>query len=422
MFERLYRQRLEADLARWQANGVIAPAVGDNIRGALPPLRAGVNIAAVVGIVGGLLIAAAFLAFVAANWLEIARPTRLGILLAGIAASYGVGAWFAGTHRPALADLGVTVGTIIYGAAIALVGQMYHIAGDFAGGMLLWASGALAAAVLTGSRGALATSLAVGMIWSGTRALDVGYVPHLPFTGFWLIAAALALVWNSRVANHLVALAALAWWITTDIGRDHAAGSELPIATAAGATMMLGAGLALATTRWNAARDFGLTLATYGAFALALAAVVTTIVLSDPDLTSGRVPHWAIVCGAIGVVLAYVAAGISRRTGPVLAAVAGTLVLVVASGLVRHAAGAEPWFGYALELIAMLCLVVSGMLDADRPRVVAGWLGLAAVIIAITWGVRGSLLRRSIFLAIAGAAAVACAVLLGRLRLTDAKQ
>jgi uncharacterized membrane protein len=67
MFDRAYRQRLEADLARWETDGVVAPAAVAAIRGALPPLAPGINIAVVVAIVGGLLIAAAFLAFVAAH-------------------------------------------------------------------------------------------------------------------------------------------------------------------------------------------------------------------------------------------------------------------------------------------------------------------------------------------------------------------
>ena len=62
----------------------------------------------------------------------------------------------------------------------------------------------------------------------------------------------------------------------------------------------------------------------------------------------------------------------------------------------------------------MLCLVVSGMLDAARPRIVAGWLGIAGVIAAITWAVKGSLLNRSIFLAVAGSFAVVLALVLNR--------
>ena len=78
-------------------------------------------------------------------------------------------------------------------------------------------------------------------------------------------------------------------------------------------------------------------------------------------------------------------------------------------------AGGGPWLLYTLELCAMLCLVVSGMLDGARARIVAGWLGIAGVIAAITWTVKGSLLRRSVFLAVAGAVAVALATVLNRL-------
>lgn len=62
----------------------------------------------------------------------------------------------------------------------------------------------------------------------------------------------------------------------------------------------------------------------------------------------------------------------------------------------------------------MLSLVVSGMLDDVRPRIVAGWLGIAGVIAGITWAVKGSLLRRSAFLAAAGVVAVAFATALNR--------
>jgi uncharacterized membrane protein len=146
MLDRAYRQRLESDLARWEADGVIAPAVGATVRMALPPLAPSINIPVVLGIVGGLLIAAAFLAFVAAHWMEFARVVRVAILFSGAVVAFGVGGWFARDGRSVLADLSAGVGSIVFGAGIAQVGQMYHLGDDFAGGMLLWAVGALAAA------------------------------------------------------------------------------------------------------------------------------------------------------------------------------------------------------------------------------------------------------------------------------------
>jgi hypothetical protein len=87
----------------------------------------------------------------------------------------------------------------------------------------------------------------------------------------------------------------------------------------------------------------------------------------------------------------------------------------VASGRTETSSLDDPWLMYALALVSILCLVISGMLGDVRPRVVAGWIGLAAAIAAITWAVQASLLHRSVFLAAAGLVAVALASLLGRL-------
>jgi len=403
MFERAYRQRLEADVARWQAEGVITPAIGEAMRNSLPPLAAGINIPVMVGIVGGLLIAASFLAFVAANWTEIARLLRFAILLTGIAAAYGVGAAFAHAGRPVLADLAASVGAVIFGAAIVLVGQMYHLGDDFAAGLLLWAAGALAAAALTGSRGALAVALAAGSVWTEMRVSDAADVPHLPFVLFWALSSGLAIAWNSRVAAHLVALAALWWWYAAASGltRD-------PFIITDGAALLLGAGLLLANSPSESLRSFGIILSVYGAFALA--ALPSTALA---PLASGNAdpPAWAVGCGLAGMVLAFTAA--TRQVGSAFAGISIAFVLIVANRLVQPVSG-ESWAAYALELVAMLSLVVSGMLDGARPRAVAGWLGLAALIASITWAFEGSLLHRSLFLAAAGVVTIAFAVLLGR--------
>jgi hypothetical protein len=120
------------------------------------------------------------------------------------------------------------------------------------------------------------------------------------------------------------------------------------------------------------------------------------------------------------VIFAVAAAALTRRAGVAFAAAAIGLVLAVAA-IWTPRPGGGPWLVYALELCAMLCLVVSGMLDGVRARIVAGWLGIAGVIAAITWTVRGSLLQRSVFLAVAGSVAVALATVLNRLLPRDGK-
>ena len=416
MFDKTYRQRLEADLAQWEADGVIAPAAAASIRNVLPPLSPGINIAVIVGIVGGLLIAAAFLAFVAAHWTEIARLMRFAILLAGMIVAGGLGAWFAGTGRTVLADLCASIGAIIFGAGIALVGQMYHLGDDFAGGMLLWSIGAFAAALLTGSRGALAVGLVAACTWTCMRVYDVPDTLHLPFVAVWLIAAGLAFAWNSRAAAHLVAIAALPWWIATSLRFDFA-GAQPSFVLADGAALLFGGGLAIAAHPSPRARLLGAVLSIYGAFSLGIAAFLEVTTVDDlirlRTNTLPAQPLWAILCGVAGVILALASAGITKRPGEILAACAIGLVLLAAPIWPAAAAG-EPWIAYAALLCAMLCLVVSGVLDDVRPRIVAGWLGIAGVIAGITWAVKGSLLRRSAFLAVAGLIAVVFATALNR--------
>jgi uncharacterized membrane protein len=415
MSDRAYRQRLEADLARWEADGVITPAVQVAIRNALPPLAPDINIPVVVAIVGGLLIAAAFLAFVAAHWTEFARPLRLTILVAGIVGANGLGPWFARAGRSVLADLCASVGSIIFGAGIALVGQMYHLGEDFAGGMLLWAGGALATAALTNSRGALAVALAAGSVWSAMRVFDAHDIPHLPFVALWLIAAGLAVAWNSRTAAHLVALAALPWWVAAALQLD-LSDVQPSFFLADGAALLFGGGLALAAAPWQRAHGAGAVLSTYGALSLAGVAILQVATTYDVFRIHAGIagnPSWAISCGVAGAIFALAAAATTRRAGVAFAGTAIGLVLVAAATWTPRQAG-EPWLAYALELCAMLCLVVSGMIDAARPRIVAGWLGIAGLIAAITWAVKGSLLHRSAFLAVAGAVAGALAMALNR--------
>lgn len=410
MFESAYRQRLAADLARWQTDGVISPAAGDAIRAALPPMPRTVNIPTVVGIVGGLLIAAAFLAFVAANWAEIARPARFAILVAGIVGSYGIGVFFDRSNRPYLADISATVGSIVFGASIALVGQMYHLAGDFAGGMMLWSAGSLLAAVLTGSRGALAVALAAGCFWSGMRVEEAAAdAPHVPFVAFWLVGALLAVLWNSPVARHLLGVAALGWLATLFVGTMHN-----PVSLIVGSTALLfGGGLTLSSLTTGALRALGVTLSTYAAFALAL--VLAPVGIEDYVKHILVPTAWSLICGVAGIVLAFGVAVAGRRPGHAFAGLALVFAMIVATGWAGAASVAQPWTIYVMALVSMLCLVVSGMLDDVRPRLVAGWIGLGLMIAGITWAVKGSLLKRAVFLAASGIAAVVLAALLSRL-------
>src|SRR5262249_35296827 len=157
-------------------------------------------------------------------------------------------------------------------------------------------------------------------------------------------------------------------------------------------------------------RALGATVGLYAAFAMA---PVLGLAVVD-EFSRITFAPWAIGCAGAGLALAVAAAALMRRPSPILiaASIALTILAVVSS---RKGVISNEWLADAAALAAPLCLIVAGMLDDIRPRVVAGWIGLAVAISAITWTVQGSLLGRSLFLAIAGGTAILIALALERL-------
>lgn len=411
MFEQAYRRRIEADLSRWQGDGTISADAAAAIRANLGPVPRGAGPATIVGIVGGLLIVAAVMAFVAANWPMIPRLVRLALLVGGIVAAHAIGALFARHDHHHLADAGATFGAIVFGSAVALVGQMYHLPSDFAAGFLLWSIGALAGAILTGARGALAVALVAGGAWSVATAFDLNINPHWPALALWAVAAGLAVHWNSPSARHLAALFLVAWWIETALGFDlDDWPGDVAYVAAVGAALMLGLGLAIETVAHSGLRRLGGTHATYGALGLAFAVALCVIGLAG--LAPGDAPVWSLGCALGGAVAAVIAAVLARRAGPALAAIA--ILLALATAFAPDGEDAR-WIIYGLSLASMLALLLAGAVDGSRARLVAGWIGLGLTIAAITWRVEGGLIDRALFLAAAGAVAVLIAWALGRL-------
>jgi hypothetical protein len=278
--------------------------------------------------------------------------------------------------------------------------------------MMLWSAVSLLAAILTGSRGALAVALAAGCFWSGTRVTELGDAPHVPFVAFWFAGAVLAVIWNSPVARHLVGAAALGWLLTIFIGTTRQTDNPIPLIVGS-AALLLGGGLTLSSLATGALRALGVTLSTYAAFALAI--VLAPVGIEDYVKRILVPPAWSLVCGFGGISLAFGVAVAGRCPGSAFAGLALVFAMIVATGWAGSASVAQPWTTYAMVLVSMLCLVVSGMLDDVRPRVVAGWIGLGLMIAGITWAVKGSLLKRAVFLAASGIAAVVLAALLSRL-------
>lgn len=175
---------LQTELDEWQRRGLIGTSQVRRIRthyGLAPrpaeDVRSKGRLALLLGGLGAVLVGVGVILFVAANWQQLDRPLKVGLLLGLLASAYGVGFWlrFGPGENPRIGGALIFLGSLIFGANVFLLAQIYHVrAGE---PMLLawWAAGTFAVAYVAGSRGSLYLALLVAVIWypSQLAAWDV---------------------------------------------------------------------------------------------------------------------------------------------------------------------------------------------------------------------------------------------------------
>ena len=97
--------------------------------------------------IGAVLVGAGIFSFIAANWLEMTKPIKIGIILISMIVSYGAG-WYLKekSELQKTGDALILLGSIIYGAGIFLVAQMFNIRANWPDGFILWMIGTIAMA------------------------------------------------------------------------------------------------------------------------------------------------------------------------------------------------------------------------------------------------------------------------------------
>jgi len=145
-------QAKDRDIERWLSKGLIDASLAQILRQEQQNNRLSLSQPTIIVLMAAILVGAAIITFVAANWQEMGRLVRLALLAAAILLGYAVGGFALMRGKPLLAEAFYIVGVISYGAAIALVGQMYHLSGDEVDAARIWLIGVAAGAFLLPSR------------------------------------------------------------------------------------------------------------------------------------------------------------------------------------------------------------------------------------------------------------------------------
>jgi uncharacterized membrane protein len=134
-------ENAEQHLARWERAGLIDANTAAAIRSfeAARTKQGGRQwMVLLVLILGGILLGAGVLLFVAAHWADLSPANRMFLVLAMLIFFHGIGL-LARERFDALATAMHAVGTVSAGAAIALVGQIFNMQEHWPAAVLLWA-------------------------------------------------------------------------------------------------------------------------------------------------------------------------------------------------------------------------------------------------------------------------------------------
>lgn len=401
-----YRKRLEADLTRWVADGLVSAQSAATIRQSLGR-DSGLRLPGLLGMLGGLLIASSVAAFVAANWEEMPRLLKLGMILVGIVGALGIGAKLENRGSTLGADAATTCGTLIFAAGVALVGQMYHLPADWPGGALLIALGALAVAALMRSNGALIVAFVAMTSWSCGRWVESeGAIIHLPFLILYLPALWLALGRRARLVHHVAVLPFAVWlgllpgdWLSGrfDFGllAYWLALSVLYVAIGAFALDRGGPVLFSACLPW-------------GLIGLIIALDVELFRILDRDYARAGMASWPVYLAYALALPSVAALAVLARERRFAVSLAIALALSLLVPIIFWSGGVVSLPGKVvvagLILAIAVALIVAGAAGGLRRVTVAGTGLFGLAILVLLWKTVGTLLDQSLFFLVAGAA------------------
>lgn len=408
MFERGYRQQLEADLVKWVAAGVISGDTAQSIRKARFSDEARSRLPGIFAMLGALMLAASVSAFVAANWQEIPRLVRLGGILTIVAACFFPALLLQRRGYPAAADAAITFATLCFGAGFALVGQMYHLPSDWPAGAMLVAIGGLVAAALTGKHGPLVIAFVAMTAWScGRFEASHGREIHWSFLLLFVPGFLLALGRENRLTAH-GAILALSVWLGTLLMPQ--AGTKIFYNLVDGGLAISAAyvaiGLLALDRDWPAVSKALLPWGTwiFGVLlCLEIGFVLEGSLFAADALRPHSYPAYAAALIAIAALAMLAREGDRGRLVIVAACVAGLIIPLMSHGLagtgvVRSALVSVAVFVCAVGLIA------GGLLLGLRTFIFVGYAVFGIAVLILLWQTIGTLLSQSLFFLAAGVA------------------
>jgi len=173
-----FLRNLEKEIDLWLKEGILLPDQKERILARYKEVKAAEEKAGpgklitTLSILGSVLVGIGVILFVASNWSALPNWGRLFIVFSSMIASYGFGFYvrYEARNYPKVGASLILLGSLIFGAGMFLIAQIYHITVHYPNGPLLWGLFVLPLAYLLRFRSLISLAILVLLIWLGMEA------------------------------------------------------------------------------------------------------------------------------------------------------------------------------------------------------------------------------------------------------------
>ncbi|MCC7145396.1 MAG: DUF2157 domain-containing protein [Phycisphaeraceae bacterium] len=209
-------QWLQTQVKLWVQGALIAEGQGQAILGqyeSIEELLRKRNKRAFMALcaVAILMFAVGVLLLISHNWDQIPRIAKVSGIFAAVAAAFLASVAAYGRGSNLWGELLALAGTLLFGNAIWLLAQIFHIEAHYPDGIMWWMIGTLAVAWLVGSRLNGMAAVVLMTVWTGMETGDFQR-PNYQYLIFAAAALLLTLRLRAAVMTLLVELS-LAFWL-----------------------------------------------------------------------------------------------------------------------------------------------------------------------------------------------------------------
>lgn len=363
---------------------------------------------------GAIIFGLGVILLLAYNWEDMHRLVKLGLIIGAIAAAHGAGYWLSGP-RSAHQKIGESLhllGSMLFGAGIWLIAQIYHIDEHFPNALLVWALGALLMGWIIPSLAHTLLAMGLLALW---HSFEVFQFDHPNHWATWLIVfGVVPQTWLHRSqVTLLVALGLVAYTYPISLmGMNPPSGAIVLGALFAIMTTYIIFSYAAISSRFAESaevfRAVGFMIYAILLFLLSINAVSRALFeatlgqLRPLDWFYYLLP-WVLLACSVGLLLRYRHAVTDTldRIEISFVLIASVLVMLFTFGLLPHEAS---WLLFSvLFLTQSLLLVWQGTQQVSWPSAALGCAMLSAFIFARFLDLFQSLLMRSLAFLVLGA-------------------